>query len=308
MQGILSSDLLNGRELLVTDQERANLLTLVNSHSSIILTGFPLVGLLRAVEATLQVREGQVSDALKMGLLQGNHPDFIIRDGRDFKLEELRELVQDATVSPVIWTKKYLTLYYLDHAYHSSYSTLLKLIEEPPAHLSVIICVGSTKKVPATILSRSLVFPVQGLDNTELSWWLDFKNKTDHRDLRLRACGGDPELAECADVTVLKDWSECWESFINGSGELSTSFLATWNDRFEGVSDLTQLGCWYVLGHLLNQKLTTHTLWLEMGSLAWRARHIVRAGEMNKQQTNIFLIKLYALARTVKNRTRVKVQ
>lgn len=292
----------------MNDSERSNLLTLIQGHSLIILVGFPLVGVLRGVETVLQIQENQVSNELKMRLLQGDHPDFIIRDGRDLKLEELRELVQDATVLPSVWHRKYLLLYYLDHAYYSSYFTLLKLIEEPPSHLSVIIAVNSTRKVPYTIQSRSLVFPVQGLDNAELSWWLDFKGKTDQRDLRIRACGGDPELAESADVGILKDWAECWELFVNGTGELSTNFLTIWNDRFGEADDLTQLGCWYVLGSLLSKKLSTHALWLEMGSLAWRARHIVRAGEMNRQQTNIFLIKLYALARTVKNRTRVKVQ
>jgi hypothetical protein len=152
-----------------------------------------------------------------------------------------------------------------------------------------------------------LIFSVQGLSVPELSWWLSFKGKTDRQELRIRACGGDPELAELVDVVILKDWAECWSAFVNGPGELSTSFLNNWSDRFEEADDLTQLACWYLLGSLLSKRLVQHELWLDIGNLALQARNLIRNGKINKQQSNIFLIKLYALCRTVKNRMRVKV-
>jgi hypothetical protein len=289
----------------VTDQERISLLTLVRGHSSIVLVGFPIVGVLRAMESVLQVQENQVTPDLKMGLLRGDHPDFIIRDGRDLEVKELRELIRDTTASPAIYSKKYLLLYYLDHAYYTSYPTLLKLIEEPPIHLSTIICANFIQRVPDTIRSRSLIFHVNGLDNTELSWWLDFKGKTDYRNLRIRACGGDPELAEALDVATLKDWAECWEPFVATPGDLGTNFLTNWSGRFEKMDNLTQLACWYLLGSLLSKKLVTHPRWLEMGALALQARNTIRNGKINKQQSITYLIRMYALARTVKNRVRV---
>jgi hypothetical protein len=273
-------------------------------RTAILIEGPPQVGVVRALEVILEREEGLILDSRKQILLQEGHPDLTILDGRELKIDDLRTVCRGFSRLPALWSKSYVILPYLDLSYYLTSSVLLKVIEECPGHVCFFIAVRDRNRIPPTIASRTLTFSVRGFDSIEMFWWLEFQGKSDHLDLRLRGSGGDPDLAESLEIPFFEEWALCWDSFVLGLGELPGNFLAIWLGRFEAMSETTQLTYWYLVGECLIEKFPDHPLWLEMGVLASQARSALMRGSVNQNQTSVFLIKLYALARTLKNRLR----
>src|SRR5205085_2348439 len=73
-------------------------------------------------------------------------------------VEDIRELRERVKLSPVQSTYK---VYIIDEAHMlstSAFNALLKTLEEPPAHVIFILATTDPQKLPATIVSRCLVY------------------------------------------------------------------------------------------------------------------------------------------------------
>ena len=69
-------------------------------------------------------------------------------------VDNVRDLREEAVFSPAVAKKR---VYIIDEVHMLSlaaFNALLKIIEEPPAHLMFILATTELQKVPATILSR----------------------------------------------------------------------------------------------------------------------------------------------------------
>jgi len=92
-------------------------------------------------------------------IMEGNHWDVHEVDGARFgKIEEVRELISRAYLSP-LGNKK---VYIIDEAHRlseASWDCLLKLLEEPPPHLVIMLCSTQADKIPLTVKSRTQLFP-----------------------------------------------------------------------------------------------------------------------------------------------------
>ena len=82
-------------------------------------------------------------------------------------VDSIRDLANKAWFSPVIGKRK---AYIFDESHMltmSAWSALLRLLEEPPPHLVVILCttedIINSKKIPETIISRCELFPFKKL-------------------------------------------------------------------------------------------------------------------------------------------------
>jgi len=104
---------------------------------------------------------------------KGANWDVIEVDAAQFRgIDEIRELKQRAYLSP-IGNKK---VYIIDEAHQlteAAWNGMLKLLEEPPPHLVLILCTTQVEKVPLTVKSRCQLYPFHQLKQNEIKGKLE---------------------------------------------------------------------------------------------------------------------------------------
>lgn len=88
-----------------------------------------------------------------------NHPDVIqINPEREpVGIDAVRQMQRLAVEKPYQSDKKYLIVYDIDHSTVEAQNALLKLTEEPPAHVQIILTCQYVHAVLPTIISRAEV-------------------------------------------------------------------------------------------------------------------------------------------------------
>lgn len=88
------------------------------------------------------------------------HPDFITVEASgktgNYRADDLRPIISDASVSPNEGRLKIYFLPRIDKALAAAQNVLLKIVEEPPAHVLFIMTAESKEKILPTILSRTI--------------------------------------------------------------------------------------------------------------------------------------------------------
>ena len=85
------------------------------------------------------------------------------------KVDEMRELLESAQYMPVSGRYK---VYIIDEVHmlsRSAFNSMLKTLEEPPAHVEFILATTDPQKLPVTVLSRCLQFNLKQLPPTLLA-------------------------------------------------------------------------------------------------------------------------------------------
>ncbi|MCC5792512.1 MAG: hypothetical protein JJT82_07910 [Legionellaceae bacterium] len=90
---------------------------------------------------------------------QGQHPDYLCpawnaSDDSRLKMADIRALQEKIYIPPQIAKRRVLVLPEVDHFSRSVANALLKILEEPPAHLYFILTAQQVDTVLPTILSR----------------------------------------------------------------------------------------------------------------------------------------------------------
>lgn len=147
--------------------------------SSIIITGEKGLGKKTAAEyigAALLCRESKdgkpcFSCADCKMLMHGGHPDFIriSPSGKNggYKLEDdLRPLVSEAYIKPSQSRYRIAVIADMDNTIRENQNVLLKLVEEPPAHMVIIMTASSREGFLPTILSRVTPFSVEKVEKS----------------------------------------------------------------------------------------------------------------------------------------------
>ena len=128
---------------------------------SVLITGMPRLGkttLARTVAMALNCTAaekpcGQCAACRK--ILDGNHPDVLLSDDDDaLKIEEIRTLQHDLSLTPHESPHKVAILANFDRATTGAANALLKTLEEPPAHVILLLTARSTEQLLPTIVSR----------------------------------------------------------------------------------------------------------------------------------------------------------
>lgn len=109
---------------------------------------------------------GECKQCRKAG--QGIHPDIIehIAEGgsNSFHVDVIRNIVNDAFMSPNEADYKVYILGNAECMNVSAQNALLKILEEPPEYVVFIMTVSSKSMLLETVLSRSVVVSLEGVD------------------------------------------------------------------------------------------------------------------------------------------------
>jgi DNA polymerase-3 subunit gamma/tau len=96
----------------------------------------------------------------------GDHWDTIELDAARFRgIDDIKDLCFKASYSPMGKHK----IYILDECHmltEPAWACLLKLLEEPPPYLVLILCTTEFAKIPETITSRCQLYPFKKLDDS----------------------------------------------------------------------------------------------------------------------------------------------
>lgn len=110
-------------------------------------------------------------------LLNDAHPDFITVEpsgkSGNYRADDLRAIISDANVSPNEGDKKIYFLPRIDKALPAAQNALLKIVEEPPAHVLFIMTAESREMILPTILSRTISLNISEASEEECLEALD---------------------------------------------------------------------------------------------------------------------------------------
>ena len=109
------------------------------------------------------------------GILEGSVMDVVELDAASNNgVDNVRALREEAVFSPAAVKKR---VYIIDEVHMLStpaFNALLKILEEPPAHLMFILATTELRKVPATILSRCQRHSFKRIDVPEIAEYLEY--------------------------------------------------------------------------------------------------------------------------------------
>lgn len=133
-------------------------------------------------------------------ILGGGHPDFIkvtpsLKSG-GYKLDtDLRDIISDALIAPNESEYKVYLIADMDKTPPGSQNALLKLIEEPPAHVVIILTASSKEYFLPTILSRTMLLAVSPVAKEDCRRYLRAR-------VRAGGDGGEGTTVQISDADI----------------------------------------------------------------------------------------------------------
>ena len=96
----------------------------------------------------------------------GQHWDTIELDAARFRgIDDIKDLCFKAAYSPIGQHKVYI----IDECHQlteQAFNALLRLLEEPPPYLIIIMCTTELDKIPDTVISRCQIYPFKKLEDS----------------------------------------------------------------------------------------------------------------------------------------------
>ena len=147
------------------------------------------------------------------GILDGSVMDVVELDAASNNgVDNVRALREEAVFSPAAVKKR---VYIIDEVHMLStaaFNALLKILEEPPAHLMFILATTELNKVPATILSRCQRHSFKRIDVPEIAEYLEYIASKEHFTLSHEAAELIARLAEGGVRDALSLLDQCSSS------------------------------------------------------------------------------------------------
>jgi DNA polymerase III subunit delta' len=141
-------------------------------------------------------------------LLFGTHPDFLTfpPDGplRQISIEQMRLLKQRAQFKPLHGTRRVFLIDHIDRANEQAENSLLKILEEPPEHLILLLAAENPYDLLPTIRSRAVSFHLAPLANADMQAFAASRELSD-AGRRVALAAGSPGLAVSMDLEVYDD-------------------------------------------------------------------------------------------------------
>ncbi len=136
-------------------------------------------------------------------LLFASHPDFVTfaPDGplRQISIQQTRLLKERAPYLPHKGRRRIFLIDHVDRANDQAANSLLKTLEEPPAHLVVILTAENAYDLLPTIRSRAVPFHFAPLAPAEMQQFVHARG-LDHAERRIALAAGSPGLAVSLDL------------------------------------------------------------------------------------------------------------
>ncbi|HEX5229612.1 MAG TPA: AAA family ATPase, partial [Bryobacteraceae bacterium] len=136
-------------------------------------------------------------------LLFGSHPDFLTfpPDGplRQITIEQMRVLKQRAQFKPLHGSRRVFLIDHIDRANEQAENSLLKILEEPPEYLTLLVAAENPYDLLPTIRSRAVSFHLSPLSNSEMKAFVASRGLED-AERRIALAAGSPGLAVSMDL------------------------------------------------------------------------------------------------------------
>ncbi len=136
-------------------------------------------------------------------LFFSSHPDFLTfpPDGplRQITIEQMRLLKERAQFKPLHGRRRVFLIDHIDRANEQAANSLLKILEEPPDHLILIMTAENPYDLLTTIRSRSVPFHLGPLSNEEMRAFVKARGLSD-AERRIALAAGSPGLAISMDL------------------------------------------------------------------------------------------------------------
>ena len=136
-------------------------------------------------------------------LYLSSHPDFLTfaPDGplRQLGIPQIRLLKERAQFKPLHGTRRIFLIDQADRAGEQAANSLLKILEEPPDHMILILTADNVYDLLPTIRSRSVVLNFSPLSNDDMQQFAKAKG-LDNAPQRIALSGGSPGIAASLDI------------------------------------------------------------------------------------------------------------
>ncbi len=141
-------------------------------------------------------------------LFFSTHPDFVTfaPDGplRQITIQQMRLLRERAQFKPLRGSRRVFLIDHIDRANEQSANSLLKVLEEPPEHLVIIATTENLYDLLPTIRSRSIVFQMARLSDSEMLQFREARKLADG-DTRVALSEGSPGIAATVDLEQFRE-------------------------------------------------------------------------------------------------------
>jgi len=138
-------------------------------------------------------------------LLFATHSDFLTfpPDGplRQITIEQMRLLKERAQFKPLHGARRVFLIDHIDRANEQAANSLLKILEEPPEHLILLLAAENPYDLLPTIRSRAVSFHLAPLTNAEMKAFAASRGLQD-LERRIALAAGSPGLAVSMDLEV----------------------------------------------------------------------------------------------------------
>ncbi len=103
------------------------------------------------------------------GFSKNNHPDIVEIDAASRTgVDDVREIIESSEYRPLLGQYKVFIIDEVHMLSKNAFNALLKLIEEPPAHVVFIFATTEVQKIPLTVLSRCQRYDLRRLSFEEI--------------------------------------------------------------------------------------------------------------------------------------------
>jgi DNA polymerase-3 subunit delta' len=184
------------------------------------------------------VREKWTADKRNDTPLQfASHPDFITfpPDGplRQITIQQMRALKEQAAFQPHRGKWRIFLIDQIDRANEQAANSLLKILEEPPAHLLLIATAQNAYDLLPTIRSRSVILNFSPLSNQDMHKFAAARGLSDTA-RRMALSAGSPGLALSLDLVAFEKRRLAMQVLLQVAA--GTSPFSAWLPYSEAIS------------------------------------------------------------------------
>jgi len=141
-------------------------------------------------------------------LLFSSHPDFVTfpPDGplRQITIEQMRLLKERAQFQPLHGARRLFLIDHIDRANEQAANSLLKILEEPPEHLIVMMTAENPYDLLPTIRSRAVSFQLGRLSDEEIQAFVAARGLSE-AERRTALAAGSPGVAFSIDLEAYQE-------------------------------------------------------------------------------------------------------